>query len=107
MKYFAVDIFIKLADKIHQGRALMQRRSPQDKEYFFQDWFFNLLKPTYELEEQGRNSHPDYILGKDEQLEGAELKSLANVKVGKRDPSVNPCRTDIDFNSTVPCGLVP
>lgn len=107
MKYFATDIFIKLAQTIRNGHAQMQRRSSQDKEYFFQDWFLDQLKSRYSLEEQGRNSHPDYILGKDEQIEGAELKSLANVKVGKRDASVNPCRTDIDFNSTVPCGIVP
>jgi hypothetical protein len=36
-------------------------------------------------------------------LEGFELKSLANTRPG-RDPAVAPCRTDVDFNSHIPCG---
>lgn len=84
----------------------MTRRSTSDKEYFVQDWIESQLEEKYEIFKQGRNSHPDYILSAGEQAEGLEVKSLENQRRGNRDPSVVPCRTDVDFNSCVPCGLI-
>ncbi len=80
------------------------RRSENDKEYFVQDWFEGLLSAAgYTMQAQGRNSKPDFLLAQAEIVEGYELKSLANVRP-KRDPNRPPCRTDVDFNSSIPCG---
>lgn len=38
--------------------------------------------------------------------EGLEAKSLENRNTGCRDIQIAPCRTDVDFNSCVPCGKV-
>jgi len=82
----------------------MTRRSRSDKEYFLQDWFEDLLADSgYTLQVQGRNSTPDYLVMRNQVVEGYELKSLMNVRPD-RDPSHPPCRTDVDFNSSIPCG---
>ncbi|MCI0397147.1 MAG: hypothetical protein L0322_19705 [Chloroflexi bacterium] len=82
----------------------MVRRSPVDKEFFLQDWFVEqLLGAGYALRAQGRNSTPDYLVARRQVIEGYELKALANVRSG-RDPRYPPCRTDVDFNSRIPCG---
>jgi len=76
----------------------MQPRSANDKEYFAQDWFIDRLKALgVEFEQQGRNSYPDFWVGKDDARDGFEIKSLAFTG-GK------PARKDIDFNSTIPSG---
>lgn len=104
-KTFGPDLFIALSKPIAEGRARMTRRSSSDKEYFVQDWIESQLEGKYQLTKQGRNSHPDYILSAGDQAEGLEVKSLENRGVG-RDPSAAPCRNDVDFNSSVPCGLI-
>jgi hypothetical protein len=76
-----------------------------DKEYFLQDWFEEqLARAGYDLKAQGRNSTPDYLVTRSGSVEGYELKALANTKPGRRDPDYAPCRTDVDFNSSIPCG---
>lgn len=100
------DIFRWLAQPIQAGRAVMTRREPQDKEFFVQDWIEKTLQSRYKVLRQGRNAHPDYVLQKGSVVEGLEVKSLENVRTGQRDPAVAPCRTDVDFNSCVPCGRV-
>jgi hypothetical protein len=97
-------VFILLATEMVEGRAIMQRRSDTDKEYFLQDWFEQTLQAAgYELKIQGRNSTPDFIVAKEGTVEGFELKSLAHQRA-KRDSQFPPCRTDVDFNSSIPCG---
>lgn len=102
---FGPGLFVKLSRPIAEGRARMTRRSSSDKEYFAQDWVETQLEGKYKILRQGRNSHPDYILSLGEHVKGLEVKSLENQRRG-RDPSVAPCRTDVDFNSYVPCGLI-
>jgi hypothetical protein len=98
------DVFIALATEMTRGRAIMQRRSETDKEYFLQDWFEQTLQRAgYELRIQGRNSTPDFIVAREEIAEGFELKSLAHQRE-ERNPGFPPCRTDVDFNSSIPCG---
>jgi hypothetical protein len=72
-------------------------RSKDDKEYFPQDWFVDRLK-TLDLpfEQQGRNSYPDFWVGK-AVTDGYEIKSLA-FSDGR------PARPDFDCNSTIPSG---
>jgi len=82
----------------------MTRRSASDKEYFVQDWFAARLRASYDIKPLGRNSHPDFLITANGVTEGFELKALANVHPGKRDRTQQPCRTTVDFNSTVPCG---
>ena len=104
MVTLAPEIFILLARSILTGQALMPRRSDTDKEYFLQDWFEGLLSEAgYDLQIQGRNSTPDYLVIRSGVVEGYELKSLANARPN-RDPARPPCRTDVDFNSSIPCG---
>lgn len=103
---FGPQIFVLLAKAIQTGRAVMTRREPQDKEFFVQDWIEKTLKGAYIIEQQGRNSHPDYVLKKKEIVEGLEIKSLENARSGRRDTKTAPCRTDVDFNSCIPCGKV-
>lgn len=50
------------------------------------------------LQENGRNSYPDFWATRGALREGYEIKSLAFAR-GK------PARKDIDFNSTIPTGL--
>ena len=77
----------------------MKPRSGNDKEYFAQDWFIDRLKALgLDFEQQGRNSYPDFWVGKGDAVEGFEIKSLAFAR-GK------PARKDIDFNSTIPSGV--
>jgi len=93
----AVDILLELARACRQG-VRMVPRSASDKEYFAQDWFIDRLKAVrLAFEQQGRNSYPDFWVGKGELIEGFEVKSLAFAG-GK------PARKDIDFNSTIPSG---
>ena len=104
MATLATEVFALLARSISSGQALMPRRSDTDKEYFLQDWFEGLLsKSGCALQVQGRNSTPDYLVARAGIVEGYELKSLANVRPC-RDPTYPPCRTDVDFNSSIPCG---
>jgi hypothetical protein len=104
MVTLAPDIFFLLAHSVATEQALMKRRSETDKEYFLQDWFDELLSNVgYTLQIQGRNSTPDYLVIKDGAIEGYELKSLMNTR-HDRDPAHAPCRTDVDFNSSIPCG---
>lgn len=105
-KTFGPDLFIALSKPIAEGRARMTRRSSSDKEYFVQDWIESQLEGKYQITKQGRNSHPDYILSSGDQAEGLEVKSLENQRGDNRDPSRVPCRSDVDFNSCVPCGLI-
>lgn len=82
----------------------MLRRSLTDKEFFVQDWFEALLSSSgYAYQAQGRNSTPDYLVKHLNTAEGYEVKSLANVRTD-RNPAHAPCRTDVDFNSSIPCG---
>jgi hypothetical protein len=77
----------------------MTPRSANDKEYFAQDWFTDRLKALgLPYVQQGRNSYPDFLVGREDATEGFEIKSLAFAR-GK------PARKDIDFNSTIPSGL--
>jgi hypothetical protein len=104
MTTLALEVFTLLARAIVSGQALMTRRSEADKEYFLQDWFAGLLMEAgYGLQVQGRNSTPDFLVARAGIVEGYELKSLANVR-SDRDPTYPPCRTDVDFNSSIPCG---
>lgn|SRR3989338_815233 len=103
---FVPEIFVNLALPMREGKARMTRRSASDKEYFFQDWIEMQLGGAYGIHRQGRNSHPDYILTKDGLSVGLEAKSLENRQANRRDPSVAPCRTDVDFNSAIPCGFI-
>jgi len=100
----APEIFSILAHEITRGRAKMRRRSKTDKEFFLQDWFERCLANRFSIQIQGRNSKPDYLVGRENVVEGYELKSLENAHTGSRDPSKVPCRTDVDFNSGIPCG---
>lgn len=44
---FGPNIFVRLANPIQAGRAIMKRREPQDKEFFVQDWIEKpLVGPT-------------------------------------------------------------
>lgn len=97
MTTHAADIFCEMCEACKQG-VRMQPRSANDKEYFAQDWFIDRLK-ALELPyiQQGRNSYPDFWVGKNDNREGYEIKSLAFTR-GK------PARKDIDFNSTIPSG---
>ena len=77
----------------------MTPRSSNDKEYFAQDWFIDRLKALrLPFVQQGRNSYPDFWVGRAGDREGYEIKSLAFTR-GR------PARKDIDFNSTIPSGL--
>jgi hypothetical protein len=94
---YAADIFARMVQAVRSGAA-MHPRGASDKEYFAQDWFIDQLKETgHPFGQQGRNSYPDFWVGKDPLVEGYEVKSLAFV--GGR-----PARGDIDFNSTIPSG---
>lgn len=97
MSSHSVDIFCEIAAACRRG-IRMKPRSPNDKEYFAQDWFIDRLKTVgVGFEQQGRNSYPDFWVGGEKEIEGYEIKSLAFVK-GR------PARTTIDFNSTIPSG---
>lgn len=99
-------VFVYLARAIQAGRAIMTRESPNDKEFFVQNWVESVLTSAYTLEQRPRNAHPDYVVKQGTQAECLEVKSLENVPAGRRDPSTAPCRTDVDFNSCIPCGKV-
>jgi hypothetical protein len=97
METRAIDIFCEICEAIRRGKA-MKPRSADDKEYFAQDWFIDRLQSlAVPFQQQGRNSYPDFWVGRDQDIEGFEIKSLAFTK-GK------PARKDIDFNSTIPSG---
>lgn len=68
----------------------------RDKEYLAQDWLeARIVSSGVPLTSNGRNSHPDFIVGDDD----FECKSLSVRKNGK------PCRKTFDFNSTPPVGV--
>lgn len=106
MSTFGADIFLRLALPIRSGSAVISKQDPKDKEFFVQNWVESVLEGPYLIERQGRNSHPDYVLWQGDQAEGLEVKSLENLRAGERDPALAPCRTDVDFNSCIPCGRV-
>src|SRR3989338_1389663 len=104
-KNFVVTIFLLLAKPIAAGNAKMKRRSSTDKEYFVQDWVEEQLHGHFQIYRQGRNSHPDYILTSSSISQGLEVKSLECRRKDK-DLKIAPCRTDVDFNSCIPCGFI-
>lgn len=95
----SIEIFLAACQAIEAGRHMIPR-SPNDKEYFPQDWFadrvHSLGLPLYP---QGRNSYPDFWIGEAAQppREGYEVKSLAF-------SNGRPARKDYDSNSTIPSG---
>ncbi|MFN3467425.1 MAG: hypothetical protein ACK4WF_06950 [Candidatus Brocadiales bacterium] len=101
-----VNIFSLLAKPIVAGKAKMKRRSSTDKEYFAQDWIEEQLQKHFQIHRQGRNSHPDYILTSGDVSQGLEVKSLECRQKDTKNLETTPCRTDVDFNSCIPCGLV-
>lgn len=73
------------------------KRSPEDKEYFIQDWVLKRLHTVgLDVRQSGRNSYPDFWFSDEDATVGNEVKSLAHQMNGK------PARTDLDFNSTSP-----
>ena len=93
----STDIFCQMCDACRRGIA-MTPRSANDKEYFPQDWFIERLKELgLPYIQQGRNSYPDFWVGREQNREGYEIKSLAFT-------NSQPARRDIDFNSTIPSG---
>lgn len=103
---FAVNIFLLLAKPIAAKHAEMRRRSSTDKEYFAQDWIEQQLQGHFHIRRQGRNSHPDYILTSSDVSQGLEVKSLECRQKNTENLNTVPCRTDVDFNSCIPCGLI-
>lgn len=102
---FGPDMFVQLGTPIVNGNARMVRKDANDKEFFFQNWIEQQLQPAgYTVEVQGRNTHPDFRIVKGGKSEGLEAKSLGNKSHGNRTKT--PCRTDVDFNSAIPCGQV-
>lgn len=92
-----VDLFQEIARARTNG-ITMTPRSANDKEYFAQDWFNDRASALgITVEQQGRNSYPDFLLGTPPNREGYEVKSLAFT-------NGRPARKDIDFNSTIPSG---
>lgn len=104
-KNFVLTIFLLLAKPIAAGNAKMKRRSSTDKEYFVQDWVEEQLHGHFQIYRQGRNSHPDYILTSNSISQGLEVKSL-ECRQKDKDLKIAPCRTDVDFNSCIPCGFI-
>ncbi len=93
------DLFVAAAAAAAGGVA-MTPRSPNDKEYFPQDWLIDRLNAIgLPFDQQGRNSYPDFWVGSRQRqpVEGYEVKSLSFSK-GK------PARKDYDSNSTIPSG---
>jgi hypothetical protein len=103
-----VPIFLEMVRAVRAGVA-MKPRSPNDKEYFAQDWFMDRLRATgLQYQQQGRNSYPDFWVYDDTLREGYEIKSLAFVPPTPRQITLGqagkPAPKDIDFNSTIPSG---
>jgi len=92
-------IFKSLVKAVQAG-IQMKPRSADDKEYFAQDWFSQrVIEAGFVPHLQGRNSYPDFWVEGNGITEGYEIKALAHLDNGK------PARADIDFNSTIPCGI--
>jgi len=97
MRTYAIEVFCQMCSACGEG-VRMVPRSANDKEYFAQDWFIDRLEALgLPYVQQGRNTYPDFWVGRDEAREGYEIKSLAFAR-GR------PARKDIDFNSTIPSG---
>lgn len=95
----SIEILVMASQAIRAG-IHMQPRSPNDKEYFPQDWFEDRVKALkLPHVQEGRNSYPDFWVGDRTAapVEGYEIKSLAFTN-GK------PARRDYDSNSTIPSG---
>ena len=95
----SIEILVTASQAIASG-VHMRPRSPNDKEYFPQDWFAERAATlALPYAPQGRNSYPDFWVGDQAKppVEGYEIKSLAFAK-GK------PARRDYDSNSTIPSG---
>ena len=60
MRTHAVEIFCQMCEACRQD-VRMNPRSPNDKEYFAQDWFIDRLEALgLPYVQQGRNSYPDF-----------------------------------------------
>jgi hypothetical protein len=103
---FTVNVFLRLAKPILTRNAKMKRRSSTDKEYFVQDWIEGQSQGHFQIHRQGRNSHPDYIITSGDISQGLEVKSLECRQKDTKNLGAVPCRTDVDFNSCIPCGLI-
>src|SRR3989338_9338070 len=103
---FIVNIFLPLAKPVAAKKAKMKRRRSTDKEYLVQDWIEEQLQRHFKVHRQGRNSHPDYILTTGSISQGLEVKSLECRQKDTKNLETIPCRTDVDFNSCIPCGLI-
>jgi hypothetical protein len=69
------DIFARCVAAISQNKLIV-RKSAQDKEFHFQNWFEARLGETlFKYEREGRNSYPDFRLVA--YTEGYEVKGLA------------------------------
>jgi len=87
------NVFRRCVDAIRNGE-LIHRKSTQDKEFHFQNWFKKRLGETgLNFDQGGRNSYPDFTIVKF--TDGYELKGLA---YPGRDAS-------FDSNSQVPTGF--
>ncbi|MGG1669757.1 hypothetical protein ACIFOE_03740 [Paenibacillus sp. NRS-1783] len=87
------DVFKNCAEAIDND-VLIERENRNDKEFHFQNWFKDRLQSTsYNSEDGGRNSYPDFRLV--QLTEGYEVKGLAY-----------PGRElNYDCNSQIPTGL--
>lgn len=86
-------VFQRCVEAIQRG-DLIERLSPEEKEFHFQNWFKKRLEETgYNFEQGARNSYPDFNIV--QATDGYELKGLA---YPGRD-------VNFDSNSQVPTGF--